>query len=60
MILINLEDVLETIRFKVCQGEGNKEHMCQRGSCAYCGISDLMGDICGIRPVMELPDEEES
>ena len=59
MVLINLDDVLKTIRFKVCQGEGNKEHICQRGSCAYCGISEIMSDICGIPPVMELSDKEE-
>ena len=42
---IEREAVLDYIRYKVCQGEGNIEHRCQRGSCAYCGICEIMCDI---------------
>ena len=42
---IDREAVLDYIRYKVCQGEGNIEHRCQRGSCAYCGICEIMCDI---------------
>ena len=42
---IDREAVVDYIRYKVCQGEGNIEHRCQRGSCAYCGISEIMSDI---------------
>ena len=42
---IDREAVLDYIRYKVCQGEGNIEHRCQRGSCAYCGIAEIMSDI---------------
>lgn len=45
---ISREKVLETIRYRVCQGQGNKEHICQRGSCAYCGIMEIMSDISSI------------
>lgn len=45
---ISREEVLETIRYRVCQGQGNKEHMCKRGSCAYCGIMEIMSDISSI------------
>ena len=42
---IDREAVVDYIRYKVCQAEGNIEHQCQRGSCAYCGISEIMSDI---------------
>lgn len=42
---IDREAVLDYIRYKVCQGEGNIEHRCNRGSCAYCGICEIMCDI---------------
>ena len=45
---ISREEVLETIRYRVCQGQGNKEHICKRGSCAYCGIMEIMSDISSI------------
>lgn len=45
---ISREAVLETIRYRVCQGHGNKEHICKRGSCAYCGIMEIMNDISSI------------
>lgn len=45
---ISRQEVLETIRYRVCQGQGNKEHMCKLGSCAYCGIMEIMSDISSI------------
>jgi hypothetical protein len=48
---ISREKVLETIRYMVCQGQGNKEHICQRGSCAYCGIMEIMSEISCIESV---------
>ena len=42
---IDREAVVDYIRYKVCQGEGNIEHRCQCGSCAYCGIAEIMSDI---------------
>lgn len=45
---IDMDDVLETIRYRVCQGQGNKEHICQRGSCAYCGIMEIMSDVSAL------------
>ena len=45
---IDMHDVLEAIRYRVCQGQGNKEHICQRGSCAYCGIMEIMSDISAL------------
>ena len=42
---IEREAVLDYIRYKVCQGEGNIEHRCQCGSCGYCGICEIMSDI---------------
>lgn len=45
---ISKEKVVEKIRYRVCQGHGNKEHICQRGSCAYCGIMEIMSDISSI------------
>lgn len=45
---IDMHDVIETIRYRVCQGQGNKEHICQRGSCAYCGIMEIMSDISAL------------
>lgn len=43
--LISREAVIDAIRYRVCQGQGNKEHICNRGSCAYCGIMEIMNDI---------------
>lgn len=40
--------VIDAIRYRVCQGQGNKEHICKRGSCAYCGIMEIMCDISSI------------
>lgn len=48
---IDIHDVIETIRYSVCQGQGNKEHICQRGSCAYCGIMEIMSDISALPAV---------
>lgn len=48
---IDMHDVIETIRYRVCQGQGNKEHICQRGSCAYCGIMEIMSDISALPAV---------
>ena len=45
---ISREKAIETIRYRVCQGQGNKEHICKRGSCAYCGIMEIMNDISNI------------
>lgn len=45
---ISKEKVVETIQYRVCQGHGNKEHICERGSCAYCGIMEIMSDISSI------------
>ncbi len=45
---ISREKTIETIRYRVCQGHGNKEHICKRGSCAYCGIMEIMEDISSI------------
>lgn len=45
---ISREKAIETIQYRVCQGHGNKEHICKRGSCAYCGIMEVMSDISGI------------
>ena len=42
---IEKEAVIDYIRYKVCQGEGKIEHRCQRNSCAYCGICEIMRDI---------------
>ena len=42
---IEMQDVIKAIQYRVCQGQGNKEHICKRGSCAYCGIMDIMDDI---------------
>ena len=50
---IEREAVLDYIRYKVCQGEGNIEHRCQRGSCAYCGICEIMCDISSM-PVADV------
>ena len=52
---ISIENALEVIRYKVCQGEGNKEHICKRGSCAYCGIIEIMSDISNIPPANVQP-----
>ena len=46
--LISREAAIEAIRYRVCQGYGNKEHICERGSCAYCGIMEIMNDISSI------------
>ena len=43
--LVSREAVIDAIRYRVCQGQGNKEHICNRGSCAYCGIMEIMNDI---------------
>lgn len=40
--------VNDAIRYRVCQGQGNKEYICKRGSCAYCGIMEIMCDISSI------------
>ena len=53
---ISREKAIETIQYRVCQGHGNKEHICKRGSCAYCGIMEVMSDIesieaADVRPV---------
>lgn len=45
---ISREKVIDVIRYRVCQGNGNKEHVCKRGSCAYCGIMEIMSDISSI------------
>ncbi len=45
---IRRESVNDAIRYRVCQGQGNKEHICKRGSCAYCGIMEIMCDISSI------------
>ena len=45
---ISREKVFDVIRFRVCQGHGNKEHICKMGSCAYCGIMEIMSDISSI------------
>lgn len=45
---ISREKAIETIQYRVCQGHGNKEHICKRGSCAYCGIMEIMEDISSI------------
>ena len=52
---ISREKVLETIRYRVCQGRGNKEHICKRGSCAYCGIMEIMSDISSIEAASVRP-----
>lgn len=48
---ISREAVIKTIRYRVCQGQDNKEHICKRGSCAYCGIMEIMSDISCIPAV---------
>jgi Zn-finger nucleic acid-binding protein len=45
---LSREKAIETIQYRVCQGHGNKEHICKRGSCAYCGIMEIMSDISSI------------
>lgn len=45
---ISRKKAIETIQYRVCQGYGNIEHICQRGSCAYCGIMEVMSDISSI------------
>jgi hypothetical protein len=45
---ISREKAIETIQYRVCQGHGNKELICKRGSCAYCGIMEIMSDISSI------------
>ena len=45
---ISKEKVFDVIRYRVCQGYGNKEHICKMGSCAYCGIMEIMSDISSI------------
>lgn len=45
---ISREEAIETIQYRVCQGHGNKELICKRGSCAYCGIMEVMSDISSI------------
>lgn len=50
MVYISGEAVIEAIRYRVCQGQGNKDHICKRGSCAYCGIMEIMSDISSIPP----------
>ncbi len=45
---ISRGSVIDAIRYRVCQGQGNKEHICKRGSCAYCGIMEIMCDISSI------------
>lgn len=67
---INREKAIETIQYRVCQGYGNKELICKRGSCAYCGIMEVMSDIesidaADVQPVNQwisvrdrLPDED--
>lgn len=46
---ISREAVIKSVQYRVCQGHGNKEHMCKRGSCAYCGIMEIMDDIESIK-----------
>ena len=45
---ISRKKAVEAIQYRVCQGHGNKEHICERGSCAYCGIMEIMSDISSI------------
>ena len=47
-VYIEMEEVIDTIRYRVCQGNGNEEHICKRGSCAYCGIMEIISDIYSI------------
>lgn len=55
MVYISGEAVIEAIRYRVCQGQGNKDHVCKRGSCAYCGIMEIMSDISSIPPANVKP-----
>lgn len=48
MDYISRDEAVEKIRYIVCQGHGNKEHICKIGSCAYCGIMEIMSDISSI------------
>lgn len=48
---ISREEAIKTIQYRVCQGYGNKEHICKSGSCAYCGIMEIMNDISSIEAV---------
>lgn len=45
---ISREETVKTIQYRACQGYGSKEHICERGSCAYCGIMEIMSDISSI------------
>lgn len=47
-IYLEMEEVIDAIRHRICQGNGNEEHACKRGSCAYCGIMEIMSDISSI------------
>lgn len=58
MALIDMRKTIESIQHRVCQGNGNKEHVCERGTCAYCGIMEIMNDIEALPTIHDIDRAE--